>query len=59
MRDLLAVLGQFALLMLAVAVLLMGAAVMMRQNPYDLMPIRCGAKLKDTCPPTGINWGRR
>lgn len=42
---LLAALGQFL-------------AITHHTNIYDAMPIRCGHKLKDTCPSTGIHWGK-
>lgn len=58
MRDLLIVLGQFALAALVMVTAVTWFAVMTRVNPYDLMPIRCGHKLKDTCPPSGISWRR-
>jgi hypothetical protein len=42
---LLAALGQFL-------------AITSKSNIYDAMPIRCGAKLRDVCPSTGIHWGK-
>lgn len=45
-----------ALLLLAAA--LQALALTHKTNIFDSMPIRCGHKLKDTCPSTGINWGK-
>lgn len=27
-------------------------------NRFDQMPIKCGHKLRETCPATGISWGK-
>lgn len=47
----------FVLLML-LAALGQFLAITQKTNIYDAMPTRCGAKLRDVCPSTGINWGR-
>lgn len=46
-----------ALLLLAAG--LQALALTQKTNVYDAMSIRCGRKLKDVCPSTGINWGQR
>lgn len=40
----------------ALAAVVMLAAVMAPVNVYDTLPIKCGHRLRDTCPPSGINW---
>lgn len=50
----------FALALLAggLALVAMLAAILAPVNVYDTMAIKCGHRLKDTCPPTGIHWAR-
>lgn len=38
------------------ALVAMLAAVLTPVNVYDTLPIKCGHKLRDTCPSTGVNW---
>lgn len=47
----------FVILML-VAALVQFLEITQKTNIYDAMPTRCGAKLRDVCPSTGIHWGK-
>ena len=32
------------------------SAILAPINVYDTLPIKCGHKLRDTCPSTGVSW---
>jgi hypothetical protein len=44
---------------MSLALIAMLAAIEASVNVYDRMPIKCGHKLRDVCPSTGMHWIRK
>jgi hypothetical protein len=49
----------FTVMALCFAGLVQVAAITAPTNVYDRLPIKCGYKLRDTCPSSGVNWVRK
>lgn len=51
-------LNTLLVILMLVAALGQFLAITHKTNVFDSMPTRCGAKLRDVCPSTGIHWGK-